>query len=269
MGRPQRHSARLVAWCAAVLPLLMLLPAGAASAQTILNTERFQLAEVRGLHAAVDASVSGALGNVRVVNASSSGIVGYRGARHWPRLIGGGRFLADRQRRLLDDRFLQLRYGYIFSERTDSFHFWQLQANRSLLLQRRMLLGSGARTALLHGGTTSLHLGTGLMYEAEDRNPERLESDEPASLRTWRLANQAVARHRLAGGATIRNITYFQPAVDRPADFRLLNELGLAVPVADPVNLSVTLEWRHDSRPPAALRRDDLAFRTGLRIDLR
>jgi putative salt-induced outer membrane protein YdiY len=254
---------------AGTLALLALLPAAALPAQVILNTERFQLDEVEQAHGSVDASFNAAFGNVRVVNVATSGIVGYRGTRHWPRVIAGGQFLADGERRVLDENFVQLRYGYIFSDRTESFHFWQLQSNRSLLLRRRMLIGSGARTALVAGEASSLHVGTGLMYEAEDRNEARLQPNEESRLRTWRMANQLVARHRLSSGATVLNILYFQPAAGRPADFHLLNELGITAPLAERVSMTARAEWRHDSRPPAALRRDDLRIRMGLRVDVR
>lgn len=253
---------------AALAAALFLVPSAGWS-QGILNTERYQLDDVSGGHAAVDLSVSGSAGNARLLNASASGIVGVRGERHWLRLIGGGSYLADRERRVVDDRFAQLRHSFFATPSLEVYQFVQYQANQTLLLESRWLVGGGVRTPLLSGESVALVVGTGVMYEVENRDAARLSPRDETRLRTTRMANQAVFTHRLAGGATVQNIVYAQPALDAWSDLRLLNDLLVRVPLTETVSLAATLEWRHDSRPPAGLKRDDLSFSTGLSIELR
>lgn len=257
---------------AAIAAVILGLAVGSPStglSQGILNTERYQLESVTGTHANVDFSISGSAGNARLLNASASGIVGVRGDRHWVRLIGGGRYLADSERSVVDDRFVQLRHSLFATPGLELYQFAQYQANQTLLLESRWLLGGGVRTPIVSSERMALVVGTGAMLEVEDRDRSRIaESDDPR-LRTVRLANQLVLTRRLAGGAKIQNIVYAQPALTRWSDLRLLNDLLLAAPLSDAVSLTLSLEWRHDSRPPARLKRNDLSFSTGISIDLR
>lgn len=254
----------------ALAPALPLVPSGALPAQTILNVERFQIGELEGGHAAIDLSGSGQLGNARVLEARMEGIAGRLGERHWPRIILGGRYLRERgEDPILDNRFVQLRYSWLLGPRARTFHFVQLQRNETLLLRSRWLAGSGARRTLLGGEKGSLDLGTGVMYEEERLDAGSLEPDEDSRTRTWRAANLLSAAYELDGGATFWNVAYFQPDLGSFADFRLLNEVALTFPLADPVTVVFSADWRHDSRPPALLRRNDVTFRTGVSIELR
>lgn len=249
--------------------LSLALGAGPARGQTILNTERFQLAEVEGFHASVDFSVNGERGNSEVLNVASSGIVGTRAGRHWIRLIFGGRFLSDEERSILDSQFGQLRYSYIVSERTRSFHFVQAQKNESLRLRSRWLVGTGIRHTLFEGDHANLSLGTGLMGEWERLNADAVGPDESRERDALRMANQAVYSYDLDSGARILNILYLQPEVGDLSNLRVLNDLGLLVPISSWLRVTMSAEWRRDTHPPSELERDDLSFSISLGIDHR
>ena len=238
-------------------------------AQTILNTERFQLGEVDGFHLSSDLAVDLQRGNTRLLDLRASGIVGTLEGRHWPRVIFGGRYLRNTQGSLLDEQFIQLRYSYILSPETRTFHFVQAQKNESLLLQARWLVGSGIRTTFLDTGRTRVSAGTGLMGEWERLEPGRLGPDDDPRLSTLRMANLAVVSMELGNGARLLNISYYQPDVTDFGNSRMLNELGLLVPITHWIRTTISLEWRRDTRPPSALRKDDLKFRVGLGVDLR
>ena len=238
-------------------------------AQTILNTERFQLAEVDGFHLSSDLAVDLQRGNTRLLDVRASGIVGTLEGRHWPRVIFGGRYLRNAQGSLLDEQFIQIRYSYILSPETRTFHFVQAQTNESLLLQSRWLVGTGIRTTFLDTGRTRISAGTGLMGEWERLDAGRLGPDDDPRLRALRMANLAVFSLELGSGARLLNIGYYQPDVTEFGDSRILNELGLLVPITDWVRTTISLEWRRDTRPPSTLRKDDLKFRVGLGVDLR
>jgi hypothetical protein len=245
-----------------------LLPPGV-QAQAILNTERFQLEEVHGFHLGADLSVAGQRGNTELLDLSSSGIVGLREGRHWTRVIFGGRYLSGADGAILDTRWAQLRYSHVLGPETRTFHFVQAQRNETLLLRSRWLLGSGVRRTFVRGERLRLALGTGVMGEWERLDADRLGPEEPAETDAIRLANMAVVSWDFEGGARLLNILYLQPDLRRPSDLRILNDLGLAVPLTDRVRTTMTLEWRRDTRPPAALERDDVVVRMGLGIDLR
>jgi len=251
---------------AGFLAVLVLAP-GHAPAQTILNTERFQLREVEGIHASADLDISIQRGNTRLLNVSTSGMIGTLSGRHWPRVIFGGRYLSDDDRSILDEQFAQVRYSYILSPETRTFHFVQAQKNETLLLQSRWLVGSGLRRTMVDTGRTSIALGTGAMIEWEELEASRIGPDDQASSRAVRMTNLAVFSHDFPGGARVLNILYVQPDLSDPGDLRLLNDLALLIPLSDRFRTTVSLEWRRDSRPPSTLEGDDLNLKVGFGID--
>ncbi len=250
-----------------LLLVLLCLAPGALSGQTILNTERFQLQEVHGAHMSADVSLSLKRGNSEVFDLSASGIMGVLRGKHWPRLIFGGQFLSDEDRSILDQQFAQLRYSYLLSDRLQTFHFVQAQKNETLLLRSRWLLGTGLRWVVHGSDRTELAIGTGLMGEAERFDRTRLDPADPWESEALRIANLGVFSHELEGGARILNIVYLQPDVAELSDTRVLNELGLFLPLSERLRTTVSLEWRRDPRPPGGLRRNDVNLKVGVGVE--
>ncbi len=252
------------------LALALALGAPAPSAaQTILNTERFQLSEVDGPHLTVNASATGRRGNSEIFVADASGIAGVVRGNHWTRVIFGGSYLRDGERSLLDARFVQLRYTWTARERLQTFHFAQAQQNESLRLRRRLLLGSGVQHRVLERERASLTLGTGAMLEWERLAPDAVDAGESNERNAVRMANLGVFRYRTQTGTEILNIVYLQPRFDAFPDLRILNDLGVTFPVTDGVRLTTSGEWRRDTRPPTNVKRDDLILRMGVSLDFR
>ena len=216
-----------------------------------------------GPHVSADIALSLKRGNAEVLDLSSSGMFGTLVGRHWPRLIFGGRYLSDEEGSILDDQFVQLRYSYILSPETRTFHFLQVQKNQTLLLESRWLLGSGVRRTVLETERTSLSVGTGVMGEWE-----RFDLSDSPKESALRMANLAVLSWSLATGARILNILYVQPELRKLGDVRILNDLGLSMPLTAAFHATISLEWRRDTRPPAALSKDDVSLTAGFALDM-
>lgn len=253
-----------------LLPLLaVLLPCSPSlQAQTILNTERFQLAEVDGFHMSATLTGNGQRGNSKVVTVGTSGIAGVLQGSHWTRVIFGGRYISNEERAILDSRFVQLRYSYIVSPATRTFHFVQAQRNETLRLRSRYLVGSGIQRSLVQSDRTDFSVGTGLMGEWEQLSHDAVEPGADPRSETLRVANVVVLSRDLPSGARILNILYVQPDATAPADVRVLNDLGLILPLTERFRVTLSGEWRRDSRPPMALRKDDLTFNVGIGIEV-
>jgi hypothetical protein len=264
---PHAPSAGLLA-LAISLALALSLPADA-SAQTILNTERFQLAEVDGPHLSATFSATGRRGNSEVFVADGSGIAGILSGSHWTRLIFGGSYLSDGDRSLLDSRFVQLRYSWIPTDRFQTFHFVQAQQNESLRLRSRWLVGSGVQHRILNSDQASFSVGTGAMLEWERLDADAVDPGDTTSRDAVRMANLGVLRYEAESGIRVLNIVYVQPRFDDFSDLRILNDLGVSFPVTERVRFTVSGEWRRDTRPPSNLERDDLVLRMGITLDFR
>jgi len=238
-----------------------------ARGQTILNTERFQDREVGGPHLSADLALSLKQGNAEIFDLSTAGMAGTLVGRHWPRVIFGGRYLSDEGSSILNDQVLQLRYSYLLSQESRTFHFVQAQKNETLLLQSRWLLGTGVRRTVVETDRASASVGTGLMAEWERLNQARLESTDDARERAIRITNLAVLSWTTRSGARVLNVLYVQPRVDNFGDVRILNDLGLSMPLTDALGATISVEWRSDTKPPAALSKYDLSLTAGLSVD--
>ena len=250
-----------------LLPLLLPAPGGA---QTILNVERFQLSAREGVHLELDLSGSGQAGNRRLLDARIQGIVGVVTEHHWPRLILGGRYLRQGgEEPVLDNQFVQLRYSYLFSRKTRSFHFVQVQRNETLRLRERLLVGSGLQRDFQPTEATSLSLGGGIMGEWEALDPDAVGPGDEVNARVARMTVVGVMRHTLEAGPELVNIAYLQPDITEPGDIRILNDVALRVPLGSAVTMVLSSEWRYDSRPPSVLGAHDLSVRMGVTIAVR
>lgn len=248
---------------AATLALALVL-ASPLRGQGILNVERLQAGGREGFHGAATASGSYSAGNSDVLQLDAALGAAYRGARHWPRIFAGGELLRSANGRIVDNRFVHARYGYLFSPRVRSFHFVQVQSNNNLLVEWRVLVGSGLRGEIRLLENLTLELGTGPMFERERLDPERVGAGVPVETSVVRLATVGVFRWEIGGEATLLNVLYHQPVADDTGDYRVLDDLTISMRVISGLTVDLTVGWRHDSRPPSELDRDDARLRLGM-----
>lgn len=239
-----------------------------AEAQTILNVERLQPGDVDGRHWGLEGEFSLSRGNNEYLDLFSGVVGGHRWTDQWLRVFVGLDYRSETGERLENDRYLHARYNRWLSERWQTFHFIQLQASRGNLLQSRTLFGSGIRHRLVDGRTT-FDLGTGVMHEREDLDPDRIVDDHPVQARVWRIANLFVATRQLSESLRLVGVAYVQPDLADLADLRTLTDLSLQIALTDNVDLTLRGEWRRDTRPPQGVRRSDVLFTTGFAFRVR
>jgi hypothetical protein len=61
-------------------------------------------------------------------------------------------------------------------------------------------------------------------------------------------------------------VVYYQPDARRIVDYRLLGETGLSARGTETISMDISVDWRHDSRAPAGLKKNDLGIRTGFTL---
>ena len=195
MPRPPVRRPLPCALLRALLPLAAGLAQGSpTAAQTILNVERLQQRETPGWHAGVEGSLDMARGNSDHTNLLAGVALGYRWPEDWLRLFAGMSYKQDNDGSVDNDRYLHVRYNHDWGRRLQSFHFAQVQANRTGVLRDRFLLGSGMRLRLTNTERTTIDVGTGAMYEREALDSARIRDDHPALTNAMRMANLLVKK---------------------------------------------------------------------------
>jgi hypothetical protein len=254
---------RIALFLPLVLSLIPALPSSG-EGQAILNVERLQGEVSEGLRGEISGRIRLASGNTDLLQAGGDLGLGRLSERHWLRAYAGIDHIDKEGKDILDNKYLHLRYNYRFSERLRTFHFFQLQANENLLLDRRTLLGTGIRGRVTGNPEMGLDIGTGLMFEAERLNEAKLEPEEEADTETVRMSNILVGSGPLGEQNRWVTVIYYQPNVESFGDYRLSGEVGLGFELIGALDLDVTLTWRHDSRAPTGLEEDDVSLRTGI-----
>jgi len=252
-----------------LIVLLVLALPSPGRGQAILNVESLQSDEVEGIHGELSGRLRLASGNTDLVQVGGDFGGGFLGGHHWVRVYAGMDRLEQEGKDILNNRYLHLRYNYRFTQRFRSFHFFQLQSNQNLFLDQRRLLGSGLRYTLLEGARSHMEVGSGLMFEVERLNAEKLNPGEDSRSDGLRMSNLVVGSGSFGEGRRWVTVIYYQPSVEDFGDYRLSGEAGLGVELIRSLQLDVSLTWRHDSRAPANLDEDDLGFKTGFTYRIR
>lgn len=164
-----------------------------------------------------------------------------------------------------DKAFLHARHiGHITDRRAWEV-FGQIEQNEFTRLSYRSLIGGGLRWIVLKDASerTSVTVGAGAFYSRERLEP--LVGTTDAGVETLGRARFYVtAKHHINDNVRIASTTYYQPALQDVDDFHALEELALRIKLIDRLDLKLSLDVTHDSRPPQLVEKTDVSYRTGI-----
>ena len=248
---------RILARALTVPAVALTLAAAPARAQVIRSYEGLDRSAGDGRYLTVQFDFDASAGNTDYLQFDVSSAVGYKGATHWLRLYPALRIRRSGGETEEDQRSAHLRYSYIFSPRTRTFSFVQVQADRSLDVIWRFIAGGGLRRVLVEGVDGGLALGVGAMWEDEELEDGTRES----GVRGTNL----LSLHGKSGIVTVGLVTFFQPLLRDWGDHRVAMEGSASVPLGSRLSLEAAVRMRRDSRPPTDVEPNDLNMSIGLR----
>lgn len=163
--------------------------------------------------------------------------------------------------------FLALRNTYYLRPPVGWEVFLQQQFDEFIRLRDRKVAGTGIRLKLINHENEELDrklhffLGIGGMYEYEDIN-----AVIPEQTSLIRSTNY-ISLHWIASKrVSLSAVTYFQVALTDFSDYRNLLEGSLEVKLTETVAMTVGINHRYDSRPPAEVKPYDIQIRNGLSV---
>ena len=227
--------------------------------QVIRSYESLDRSAGNDYYATVVFGVDGAIGNSEFVDADFSGAIGYRGDSQWVRFYPAYRLKRSKGENVVHDRSAHIRHSFLFTERSRTFAFVQVQADESIELKRRLLIGGGVRYQVFRFDSGGLDVGAGLMLDEE----RRVNATEGSDMRGANL----LSIYGEVGVVKLSGATYFQPVVSDWGDQRILMQLSGTVPLGTHVGIELSGYWRRDSKPPNGVKRHDAGIEVGFRLD--
>lgn len=233
-------------------------------AQTIINAEKFQSSE-DSLVFAFELQYNGTSGNANTNQLSLSPVISSTGKKQDIKLFGGYNILSSASTSILNSGFVHLRHNYKISQRLKTFAFYQLQFNEVLLLTKRDVYGLGLRYRFIKNDSLHLDIGSGAMKELEVLDETQISFTDEVT--TNYLRGTAVYSFKLVQKKyKINHVAYYQPYFKNFQDFRLLNDINLAIALNKHLSLNILFVSRYDSKPPSVLKKYDNSLMIGISV---
>jgi len=231
-----------------VLPLLLLLVllTWEGHAQ-IVNIEKKRLGKFEeGWFGNVDLGVNLTQNTKTIWQIQNRANVQRNWKRHSLMVMGDVKLVMVESDRFLNSGFGHLRYNRPLSKsrRITLEAFSQFSYNKPQRIDRRGLNGLGARFSPIVQDSLEVHIGTLIMHENE------LISDTSLINIDWRASTYLSLTAQFNPKIALNSITYFQPRLDEPADFRLSNESSLIFSISKRFAFRVTWNMVYDTKPP-------------------
>lgn len=161
--------------------------------------------------------------------------------------------------------FAHLRFTYYFSQFFEPELFSQLEYNKFILLNLRKLIGAGARFEIFDYTNDSisnwksyLYLATGFMYEKEDY---KLDLYNTSYIRNTNYLTYGLKINPLV---EFNSTSYFQIAISKLNDFRVLNQSGLKFSISKNFRFLFNINVRYDSEPLPEIKNLDIELINGI-----
>lgn len=242
---------------------LSLLLAPLAPAQ--VNIEALRAAELeQGWSLAGSAGVEFRAGNTDLLSVEIGSRLNYVAGPHHAFIVGRLNLQSINDVEQVNEHLVHVRYNRTLKTWLIGEAFVQTEHNEQQLLDRRYLVGVGARFMALDNETATVALGVTPMVEYERLDFET-DTDEDFIVR---VSTYASTRVRVAERVNLFNVVYLQPQVGELDDLRILDEATLAIGITEAVSLNVALRLRYDSEPPETVDGLDVAVRNALVIRL-
>jgi hypothetical protein len=269
--------------------LLVLVVWSSSVAHAQVNIEKLRSSGVEdGLSGSAGLSTSLSTGNVQFADLAATAHMEFKRDKNLIFWVMNGRFAAKRTQSdllaepdvgLWDEEahfsnlMLQhIRYNRSLGERAWWEVYTQYEYNEFLLLDRRVLGGTGPRFTLFDGKKGGMWAGTSAMVESERLNPEGIAPSESTDNLYLRWSSYISGTIQPSEATTWITTVYIQPRFGALADYRLSGETGLSFKVNKRLSFSLDAKLRHDETPPvtpegsAEVLSTDMSISNGIKI---
>lgn len=240
---------------------MLLLCITSAPLRAITTMENLHLGTLQeGFSGSLMLNLSGAGGNSDKSDFTTGLNLGWQQQDYQDFLLASYAFGQSNGETNTDKAFVHLRHIQRLSQDWALEAFTQSGRNRFARLKNRSLLGGGGRYALYTGAKSVAYLGLGAFYANEKLVQTEETSDTGGS--DWWANSYVIAKIRLNQSLIFQNILYYQPRFSHWQDFRLLEQAGLQIKLAENLDLHLAVDISHDNEPPENIEKTDSVYST-------
>jgi hypothetical protein len=156
------------------------------------------------------------------------------------------------------------RYNYRLTELVSIETLAQVQHDRFRRIGVRDLYGAGLRFNIIN--EESLEFFAGTTYLLEHEVIESIPTS-PGSNELWNRSSSYVGLNtKVSWFVEASTVTYFQPRIDRPEDFRVLSESLVSFAITKLLTARISASIWYDHDPPASVRPYDVEVKNSLAL---
>jgi len=245
-------------WLCCIIALIPL------SAHAIVNVEELRHVPAGdGFKGRFDLSISGDSGNTEKSSASAGTRLQWKKDQLTDLFIMNYAYGESDNTRDTNKGFVHLRHIVQANDIHAYEAFAQIETNEFARLSFRGLLGGGIRYTARRDDDINIYVGLGAFHAWETLDQQPGLTDDGTE-KFWRANLYLVLDYQINGNVRAASTTYYQPAFEDLEDARLLEEAGLKVKLADDLDLKISIEIVHDSRPPETVKNTDVSYSTGI-----
>jgi hypothetical protein len=176
-------------------------------------------------------------------------------------LLGSYDLVKSNSSQLSNAGFVHYRYTHKFNRFFRWEAFTQYQNNEVLLLDRRLLIGTGPRFKILNKPNLKSSLGTLYMFENE-KTSELI----PQIHNDHRMSSYFTFTYSFAGNlCEINTITYYQPVLNNFADCRITNQTSISFNFKKHISFEIGVKYLYDSSPPQGVINNTFSSNMGIK----
>lgn len=195
-----------------------------------------------------------------VLSANAFATVQWKTKRNLYLLLGDYSFLRGAEQNFIDQAFLHIRFNHKITPFTYLEAFTQFQNNKITKINQRFLWGLGLRFKLNPTAEKmKMYLGVSAMYEFEEEATEPVLYD-----RHFRNSTYFSFTWKPNKIVTLVSTTFLQPRLDKPSDFRLLNQESLEMAITQKLSVTMTWDFLYDTTPAEGVPDMNYVFKTGI-----
>lgn len=226
----------------------------------IVNTLRGWADPEPGLSGEIDARFGVSEGNSDYLELSAGGAVQLLAGRHRVRLLASERLRRAEGTKIAENFLIHARHNVRISPAVSSLLFVQNQYDPFRRLQRRTLLGVGARFDVVRREAWNASLGASYMFESErltDAEPDEVDEDHRGSFFVSVIG-------QVTGSLRMDVSGFYQPRLDDFGDSRVSLDASARNDIVGGLDLIVALSITRESEPAPDVEETDLTLTSGL-----